>query len=372
MDGPPGRDDDGETVFCTACGERICRRVNFCRHCGEPNRAQSTDRSTRVEAESDRMGTEDTAITGERSGERAGRPAADPEVSPADVSPDETRENTPQWRSYLPTEQRHERESPTRVIGAATAIGIAGILGLLVVTLLTAGVGTVVGLSQTESLILGTIVGQYLGFIGLGLWYLRWRGFDWDSIWGYLGVRRPTLTEVGIAVGSWFIILGLLIGVSIVLEVLLDLLGAGEPDQAEQGLDDIIGDDPLIVVGAILMMFLVVGPCEELLFRGVVQGRLRERLSAAPAIAIASGLFAVVHVIGLAGSLQAVALGISVLFLTSLVLGGVYEYTGSLVAVSILHGLHNSIVVLILWADAVYDLEELVLWPAQVVLQAPV
>jgi membrane protease YdiL (CAAX protease family) len=90
-------------------------------------------------------------------------------------------------------------------------------------------------------------------------------------------------------------------------------------------------------------MFLVVGPSEEFLFRGIVQSRLRERLSAIPAVAIAGSIFAVVHVIALAGSPSAVAVTVTGLLVPGLVLGVVYEYTGNLVVPWLIHSIHNSL-----------------------------
>ena len=88
----------------------------------------------------------------------------------------------------------------------------------------------------------------------------------------------------------------------------------------------------------------VVGPCEEILYRGVIQNRLRERFSRIPAIVAASVIFASVHIVAF-GTTDPVAIltTVSVLAVTSLVLGGVYELTGNLVVPWLLHSLHNSI-----------------------------
>ncbi|PSQ47059.1 CPBP family intramembrane metalloprotease domain-containing protein, partial [Halobacteriales archaeon SW_7_65_23] len=93
------------------------------------------------------------------------------------------------------------------------------------------------------------------------------------------------------------------------------------------------------------MMFLVVGPMEELLFRGIVQNRLRERFPAIPAIAIASAIFAAVHVVALAGSPTGMLVTVFILFFPATVFGTVYEFTGNLVAPALLHALHNSVIV---------------------------
>lgn len=400
MEGP-GPDDE---MFCPFCGERIHRTARFCRHCGEQNtkhpeytganggerqdrRNERYEESTAPETGQGEQRGPDTGQRDHRGPETGQRDHREPGTGRRDEAERETGRHAdeapepwetdyarrvesriddgngdasdgtlPQWRAYLPDQTADE--STLRVVGTAASLGIAGVVLLVIVTLLSVRFGTSLGFSFTAMGLLGTLLGQYIGFAGLALWYLHRRGFDWDRMRGYLGVRMPSLKELGLVVGSWLVILGLLIVIGLTLEFVTDLLGTGEPDEPERALDSIIADNPIVVPAAILAMFLVVGPCEELLFRGVVQGRLRERLSAIPAIVIASALFAAVHVIALAGSLQAIMLGISVLFVTSLVIGAVYEYTGSVVVASLLHGFHNSMVVLLLYVEATTDLEE--------------
>ncbi|PSP95548.1 hypothetical protein BRC84_03010 [Halobacteriales archaeon QS_1_68_44] len=76
---------------------------------------------------------------------------------------------------------------------------------------------------------------------------------------------------------------------------------------------------------------------------GVVQNRLRERLSAVPAVAVAGVLFAAVHVISAVGDPAAVGTLIVLLVPAGLVLGAVYEYTGNLVVPWLVHSTHNSV-----------------------------
>lgn len=384
----PG-DGSEDQVFCPSCGEPLPRAEKYCRNCGEANRVHPDveNPSANHEDPTGTVAADEPAATSDE----WGGPPVDDDWQPADETPDpwETEKirrveqgvletetepdadpttepgrgpepggETPQWRRFLPGGPRRSDESLPKVVATVAGIVILAIISLIVVTFLMASIGTGLGLDATAVLIFGTIVGQYVGFAGLGIYYLRRRGFDWDQVWGYLGVRKPTLKEMAIAILSWFIILGLIIALSFAIEFLFDALGAGEPDEPEQGLDEVITASPALLGGVILMMFLVVGPCEELLFRGIVQGRLRERLSALPAILIASGLFASVHVIAFIGSAQAILLGITVLFVTSLVLGWVYEYTESLVAAATLHAFHNSMVSIIIYVQVTQGVEE--------------
>jgi membrane protease YdiL (CAAX protease family) len=83
-----------------------------------------------------------------------------------------------------------------------------------------------------------------------------------------------------------------------------------------------------------------VGPAEELLFRGVVQGLLRRSFGVVPGLLGASALFGVGHYLAISSGsawtylLVAGALG--------LVLGAVYEYTENIVVPAITHGLWNA------------------------------
>ena len=227
-------------------------------------------------------------------------------------------------------------ESLFRTVGAAVGLGVAGILILGLVTAVVALLGRAAGLALGTLFIASIALGQYLGFVGLGLAYLRTRGFAWSQVRSYLGIRLPSPTEVGVIVVGYLAIVAILV---VVLSVALQFL----PEPAENQGAAMFASNPELIPAGIVVMFLVVGPSEEFLFRGIVQSRLRERLSAIPAVAIAGSIFAVVHVIALAGSPSAVAVTVTGLLVPGLVLGAVYEYTGNLVVPWLIHSIHNSL-----------------------------
>lgn len=248
---------------------------------------------------------------------------------------------------------------------AAIAIGLGalGIVILLLVSTVIGLIGTALGLSLTAALIVGSILGQYVGFLGLSVTYFRRRGFTRDHLTSYLGVRWPTLRELGIVVGGYLAILAL----SLVIGLFVEFLGLETAQGAERQVSGIEDPSPLLAVGALALMFLVVGPCEEVLYRGVVQGRLREHFDAVPAILIASVVFACAHVIALAGSVVGAIVTIGILFVTATVLGVVYEYTGNIVVPTLLHAMHNSILILALLYGPQLEAEAAVLAPALLV-----
>ncbi len=239
------------------------------------------------------------------------------------------------------TPAANAEESPLRAVGAAVGLGVGGILLLGLVTAVVGLVGRVAGLSFGALSLVSLAAGQYVGFIGLGTAYLRSRGFGWRRLRSYLGLRLPTLREVGVVVAGYAGIIGMLL---LVVGIVVRFL----PEPAENEGAAAFASNPELIPAGIVVMFLVVGPAEEFLFRGVVQNRLRERFSAVPAVAVAGGIFASVHVIALVGSPGAVAVTVALLFVPGLVLGVVYEYTGNLVVPWLLHSTHNSVLLALL------------------------
>lgn len=243
-------------------------------------------------------------------------------------------------------------DSTAKTIASAVGVGVLGVLAYVALSFVFALVGQLVGgFSLVVSLALSLAVGQYLAFGGVGLLYLRSRGFDRSRIVSYIGIRRPSAVELVIA----FVGAVATFGVAIVLSTIVLSTGA-EPAQ-NQGAQ-VAMQNPAIIPLIVVAMFLVVGPCEEFLFRGVVQSRLRESLSAAPAIVIASAVFAPAHVISLSGGgVTGVLLGIGLLVIPSFLFGAVYEYTGNLVVVALMHGTYNSILLSLLYIAIAYGPE---------------
>jgi membrane protease YdiL (CAAX protease family) len=230
-------------------------------------------------------------------------------------------------------------------VGIAVALGVGGILVLGAVTALVGTIGGRLGLAVGVLFVASVAIGQYLGFVGLGLYYLRTRGLSWAGIRSYLGIRTPTVRELAAVVAGYVVII---VGLLALLAVALRFL----PDPAENQGAEFAANNPELIPPLVVVMFLVVGPCEEFLYRGVVQNRLRERLPAAAAVALAAVIFAAVHVVAVAGSPTGVAVTLSVLLVPGVVLGAVYEYTGNLVVPWLLHSTHNSILLgALLYAD---------------------
>lgn len=313
---------------CHSCGATVAATDNYCQECG----AQLTDSAGRATESADggTVGLDETdhpQATGaewdDQSAQRVSGPGA------------------PGSKRGL--------ESPFRAIGTAVGLSVAG-LGVPLIALSILGVILIQAGAPTGPVLVGMALLQFAWFVALGLWYLRNRGYTWPDVREYLGIKVPSLKQIALVFVTWIgIIITAAVVLTVVTQVAAQVVGPDNAQPAENSTGEAIQQNPEIVVFAVLGMLLVVGPAEETLFRGVIQNRLRESLSKIPAILIASALFAAAHVFALAGggSATGIAITMSVLFVTSLGLGWIYEYTENLVAPALLHGFHNSVVVIV-------------------------
>lgn len=135
----------------------------------------------------------------------------------------------------------------------------------------------------------------------------------------------------------------------IVLLLLVDvvsvLIGGETVDTAAAQLDV----PPVFFVYAIVWSLVAIGPIEELLFRGVVQGRSREAFGPIAAIGLTALGFGIAHLPSylLAGAnplSTAVLVALTTITLTAIVLGAIYERTANLAVVILAHGLTDALI----------------------------
>lgn len=258
----------------------------------------------------------------------------------------------------------NERSKRT-IIALVSALGLgAGGLALGVVLLTITAVVLIVGLGVqiggVEALVLSLFFVQGVGCIGVALAYIRLQSDLRPKIRSLLGIdsaesgleingRIPTLRDVGVIAGGYVLaFVGALLGALIVSQVPVD---TGRNQVA-----DIAINNPGIILYLIPVMLFVVGPGEELLFRGIVQGRLREVFPPATAIGVASVFFAFIHYFALTGgTMTGNLVAVSLLLPAALVLGATYEYTNNIVVPAVIHGVYNSTIVLIMYVSVVYS-----------------
>jgi membrane protease YdiL (CAAX protease family) len=179
-----------------------------------------------------------------------------------------------------------------------------------------------------------------LGFLVMGLVYLHWR--DDPTL---VGIRRPTGWDIRMILVGFITVAGVLFAAEFLFQFLgFDLADNEAIDQGRQ--------HPELFLVFIPIQFLVTGPAEELLFRGVIQGLLRRTYGVIPGIALASALFSIAHYSALIGGGDVLPVFV-ILFLSGLVLGGLYEYTRTLLVPMLAHALWNTLVFGTQYAEAV-------------------
>lgn len=174
-------------------------------------------------------------------------------------------------------------------------------------------------------------VAQFLGF-GLACAVFVYYADARDLI----TVRVPSLREAALVGGGVVTLLGLQFGL---------LLGLAELG-LEAGQNRAITTDgrpPVYFLYMIAVSVLFVGPAEELLFRGVVQGQIRRVAGPVAAVAFASLVFGVIHFASVTGGVGAQAAYILVATLLGALLGVLYEATGNVAVPALTHGLYNAV-----------------------------
>ena len=112
------------------------------------------------------------------------------------------------------------------------------------------------------------------------------------------------------------------------------------------------GDPVTYYLAMIAVSLAVVGPVEELLFRGVVQGGVRRAFDAAPAVLIASLAFGLIHLPSVSGTPVERWAYVAVVVVLGSVLGALYEWTDNVVVPGLAHGLYNAAIYAVLLANA--------------------
>lgn len=218
-------------------------------------------------------------------------------------------------------------------LGVAVSVALVGLVVGLIFTLSAAQLLRLVNIrvGLTAGVVLTLVLTQGFAFGLVALAYLRYRREPVSS----LGIRVPSLRELLWVVGGYLLAF-LAVGAGAALVTLAG--GEGAPNR----IGEIGIQNPDLLLLLVPFSFILVGPGEELLFRGVVQGSLRDRFGSAGAVVLASAIFAAVHFVALSGGLGPRLTTIGILFLPSLVFGAAYERTRNLVVPALIHGAYNA------------------------------
>lgn len=234
-------------------------------------------------------------------------------------------------------------DNPRYAVMGAVGAAITGILAAFVVTAL-------VGLGLAASNVALPTVPRYglifiaggLGLAGAAVGILRRRGL---SVREYVGSGVPSFSDLLWAIAGYIGALSLVFTAGIILTLI-----QVEPDTTNQAAQAGM-ENPELLLWLVPLSFLVIAPAEELLFRGVVQGRLREAFKPSIAIPVTAALFALVHYFSLTGGSGARFIAIAILFLPSLVFGYAYERTRNIVVPVLIHGAYNGTLVMLVYVS---------------------
>lgn len=214
-------------------------------------------------------------------------------------------------------------------LGLALGGGIAAIFGAIGLRT----VGSVMNVVDSEAFTVAG-VGTQIGFAAVTVCYLSTVD-EWSR---YLKVRRPTLEDVG-----WIAVLPVLFAVvGVGLNAVLSAVGVATPSTSHgaQGTAAVLATQPVLWAVAIPVLYLFAAPAEELLYRGIVQGRLRSHFGTTGVVIASGAAFGLMHaVMGLVSSSDYV-----IHWIASTVIGGtiwafVYERSENLAVTAINHAM---------------------------------
>lgn len=181
----------------------------------------------------------------------------------------------------------------------------------------------------TNVTVVARTVIQFVVMTGVVAWYVRF--VDTDEL---LAVRQPDRSAVALIVGGTVLLLVCQYLINQLLQWANFAPGANQAVLAGAG-------DPTYFLLMIPVSLLIVGPAEEILFRGAVQGRLRQSWGVWPAIVVATVLFGLIHIPAISGGFGAQLSYALLVGVLGLLLGYLYEYTRNIVVPSLIHGAYN-------------------------------
>lgn len=212
----------------------------------------------------------------------------------------------------VPAEKRESPSGPRdqttyrqKLRAIVVAIGLT-VVGLIVGIILGNGAMIVVIIATGRTLatltapgtippsaIITSMVLTELGYLGIGGAYIhRWLEGIRDI------VRIPTRREIGWIVGGTI--------AALTPYLIVVVFAPTAMQNVTTGLSEPLAANPLLIPIIGGLSIVLVGPAEELLFRGAIQGRLRRTFGGGLSVLLAAILFGSVHTLGRTGPLLGV------------------------------------------------------------------
>jgi membrane protease YdiL (CAAX protease family) len=163
--------------------------------------------------------------------------------------------------------------------------------------------------------------------------------------WDLVRASRPDRREAAIVLGGGLLLFAFQYGALFALDQLG--LSTGQNQAVVPA-----GDPVTYYLAMIAVSLAVVGPVEELLFRGVVQGGVRRAFDAAPAVLVASLAFGLIHLPAVSGTMAERWAYVGVVVVLGAVLGALYEWTDNVVVPGLVHGVYNAVTYVVLLSEA--------------------
>ncbi|MCU4802016.1 CPBP family intramembrane metalloprotease [Halobacteria archaeon HArc-gm2] len=231
-------------------------------------------------------------------------------------------------------------DGPYAAVLVALGLTVVGTVVAITVAIVAWPVAGLLGVSDSAAARILLNKNVQIGFLIVAVGYVVYRGAPGR----YARFRRPTIRDA-----IWIAaIFPLLKAVAFVVGPVLEFLGVVTHTSGSEGVPE-LATQPALLLFALAVWFLFAAPAEELLFRGVVQGRLREAFDVVPALVLAAGCFALMHVpmALLSEGMGPVLAVVAETFVGGLVFGLAYERTGNLVVPSVAHAT--------LWAGGIVE-----------------
>lgn len=222
--------------------------------------------------------------------------------------------------------------------GRTLAVSI-GLLAIAVVASAVVSGGAALGylalggsLASPTALLLFTALGQIV-LLALGYLFVTRR-------LGGVNAAVPSTRHLGLIAGGSVLVLVVIFGGSEALAA----VGLAAPADAMLVAAE---SQPSILLAFAALSLVLIGPAEELFFRGAVQGNLRTAFGPATAIGLTSMLFGGVHLTGFLSAGVPLSLAVvgslSLNVLSAVIFGALYERSGTLTVPAIVHGLTNAV-----------------------------
>ncbi|MFO8109534.1 MAG: type II CAAX endopeptidase family protein [Thermoplasmata archaeon] len=222
--------------------------------------------------------------------------------------------------------------SPARVLSEVIGVTLLALVVSLVIGAVFLIPLAALGYSLDTTFALAVIVvlGQ-VGFLVVGYVYINRRNVK-------VSFEVSCPEDIAYMIVGTFLVLITVAGLSLIISYLYLI-----PDSV---IEEATLVNPTFLIFLAVLSVILVAPAGELLFRGTIQGRLREGFGPVPSIVVSSVLFGSLHLFNYTGGVLPVAMTVSVIVVIGCILGMLYERTDNLAVPILVHGIYNVVLLL--------------------------